>query len=101
MATHAPKRKGPPKASREEVTVTLAPKWMTVQTAAKWSGFSDRIIEELARKKHIVSSNVIQEGKSRGRRLILVSSLDEYILAGIDTPPAELAMNVKRKAGVA
>lgn len=97
MATHAPKRKGQPKASREEVTVTLTPKWMTVQTAAKWSGFSDRIIEELASKKYIVSSNVIQEGKSRGRRLILVESLDDYIMAGIARPPAKLAMNANRE----
>ena len=77
----------------------LAPRWMSVQSAANWSGFSDRMIEELARTGQIVSSNVVQEGKSRGRRLILVESLDGFIMAGIARPLAELAMNVKRKGG--
>lgn len=82
-----------------EPTVTLTPKWMSVQTAAKWSGFSDRHIEELARTGQIVSSNALQEGKSRGRRLILVESLDAFIMAGIDRPPAQLAMNPGKEDG--
>jgi hypothetical protein len=90
------KPKDSPEASFREASVPSTPKWMAIQTAANWSGFSDRMIEELARTGQIVSSNVIQEGKSRGRRLILVESLDAFIMAGIARPPAELAMNVKR-----
>ena len=97
MDTLKPKKQGSPVASVREAIVSLTPKWMAVQTAADWSGFSDRHIEELARTGQIVSSNVIQEGKSRGRRLILVESLDAFIMAGIARPPAKLAMNANRE----
>lgn len=77
------------------------PKWMNIPSASAWSGLTERMIEDLARSGEITSSNVVREGNTQGRRLINTQSLDEFILAGVGRPPAQLKMNKQRKGGKA
>ncbi|WP_193211998.1 hypothetical protein [Luteolibacter marinus] len=75
----------------------LEVKWMTYAVASHYSGLSTALIEDLALSGEIVSTNVLRKGASRGRRLIKRESLDEFIEAGLNRPPAALPMNKSRK----
>lgn len=75
------------------------PKWMNIAVAAAWSGLSVRLIEELCSTREVVSSNVVRDGNTRGKRLVLVESLDSFIQAGVERAPAKLAANVQKRGG--
>lgn len=75
---------------------SLRPKWLTLPNAAIYSSLSERFLEDLAKSGQVVSSHVIQKGKTRGRVLLSVESLDALILAGVDREPVKLAVNEKK-----
>jgi len=72
---------------------TIEPVWMTIKDASAWSGLSVSIIGNLWRGGHIKSSNPKMPGKSRGRRLINVQSLGDFIEAWVDSPRAQIVPN--------
>ncbi len=78
--------------SRQAIT----PRWLTYAGAASYSSFSTRKLEELVAKKLIVSHNVRDPGKNRGRRLIDRESLDAFIESSGDEP-SEIAMNTRSR----
>jgi excisionase family DNA binding protein len=57
----------------------IAPQWLTIEDATKYSGLSDGTIWTYIREGHIVSANVVLPGNRRGRRLINRASLDAFI----------------------
>ncbi|QTN34169.1 helix-turn-helix domain-containing protein [Akkermansiaceae bacterium] len=57
----------------------IAPQWLTIEGATKYSGLSDGTIWTYIREGHIVSANIVLPGNSRGRRLINRPSLDAFI----------------------
>ena len=59
---------------------------------------SGRLVEEYAKDGLIRSSNVKRPGATRGRVLIDMWSLFDFIEKGINEPPAKLAMNSDRGA---
>ena len=62
---------------------SIEPAWLSLPAASTYSGLSVRLLQDLIRRKLIVSSAVKQPGAKRGRRLISRSSLDEWIERGI------------------
>lgn len=58
---------------------TLAPRWLTLEGAAKYTGLSQRTIENYIKYGLIISANVMRPGASRGRRLVERPSLDAFI----------------------
>jgi len=57
----------------------ITPQWLTIEGATKYSGLSDGTIWTYICEGHIVSSNIVLPGNSRGRRLINRASLDAFI----------------------
>jgi molybdenum-dependent DNA-binding transcriptional regulator ModE len=57
----------------------IAPQWLTIEGATRYSGLSDGTIWTYIREGHIVSSNIVLPGNIRGRRLINRASLDAFI----------------------
>ena len=70
-----------------------APRWLTIESASSYSGFSKSTVQNYIKAGLIRSSNVVAPGNSRGRRLIDRESLDAFIEAGVDREPTALKMN--------
>lgn len=76
------------------------PAWFSVPAASHYSGLSRALLYEHIADDALVSSTVKRPGRSRGRRLVLRSSLDRLIEAGIGQKSADnTATNRLRKAG--
>jgi hypothetical protein len=78
---------------------SVTPHWLTYEQAAIYSGLGIRVLQNHVRAGFIRSSNACAPGASKGRRLLERASIDAFIEAGVGKPPAELAMNAKRKGG--
>lgn len=76
----------------------VKPRWGKKPMAARYSGLSVRLIDDLVARDIVRSSLVRQPGCARGVRLIDLDSLDDYIEAGIGQK-VELEMNQGRKGG--
>jgi hypothetical protein len=74
----------------------ITPRWLTLASAARYCGLSERTIENYIKDGLIVSANVIRPGASRGRRLVDRCSLDSFIESQIGRT-CEIAMNRHRK----
>jgi len=61
----------------------LGPKWATLKDAASYCGLSTRLIQLAYTEGLIESSLVRRDGAGRGRRLINLQSLDQWIEDGI------------------
>ena len=59
------------------------PRWATLKQAAKHSGLSDRHLYNLIADGLIRSSLVKRPNASRGRRLVDLRSLDDWIVSGL------------------
>ena len=59
------------------------PRWATLKQAAKHSGLSDRHLYNLIGDGLIRSSLVKRPNASRGRRLVDLRSLDDWIESGL------------------
>jgi hypothetical protein len=57
----------------------IAPQWLTIEGATRYSGLSDGTIRTYIREGHIVSANIVLPGNRRGRRLINRPRLDAFI----------------------
>jgi len=59
---------------------TLEPRWATLQGASTYSGLSKRLLEVAGKDGHIRTA-LVKRGadKRRGRRLVDLRSLDEWI----------------------
>jgi hypothetical protein len=80
------------KAQRSEIK----PRWIGIKEAAPYSGVSERLIENWIAGGFVRSSCVRAPGKKRGRRLIDLRSLDEFIESGVGAS-ADLEMNSPTK----
>ena len=59
------------------------PKWATVKQAAKYSGLSERHLYNLIGDDLIRSSHPKRPNASRGRRLVDLRSLNDWIESGL------------------
>lgn len=76
------------------------PTWFSLPAAPLYSGLSRALLYEHIADGALVSSTVKRPGRSRGRRLVLRSSLDRLIEAGIGQKSADnTGTNHLRKAG--
>ena len=57
----------------------IAPQWLTIEGACRYSGLSDGTIWTYIREGHIVSANIVLPGNRRGRHLINRASFDAFI----------------------
>ena len=73
------------------------PWWGGIAQAAGRSGVSGRLVEEYAKDGLIRSANVRRPGATRGRVLIDMWSLFDFIEQGINASPAQLAMNSNKE----
>jgi hypothetical protein len=62
----------------------LQPRWATLKGAAKYSGLSERYLQDFIRDGLIQSSLVRRPNSKKGRRLIDLRSLDEWIEQGLN-----------------
>lgn len=75
------------------------PTWFSVPAAAHYRGLSRALLYEHIANNALVSSTVKRPGRIRGRRLVLRSSLDHLIEAGIGQKSADnTGLNLVRKA---
>ena len=70
----------------------LRPRWGKKTMAARYSGLSTRLLDDLVARDIVRSSLVRQPGCARGVRLIDLDSLDYYIERGIGQK-TDLEMN--------
>ena len=81
----------------------IAARWATISNAGKYSGMGVRVLENAA-ASGVLRSSLVRSfpGAKRGRRLIDLRSLDEWIEAGVGGK-AELPFLVRtdRKGGSA
>ncbi len=70
-------------------------RWLTLQSAAKYVGVSERTLENWEKQGCFKMARVIAPGKTRGRTLIDRESLDDYITQFVGNPPQNIAMNIK------
>ena len=72
------------------------PKWATVKQAAKYSGLSERHLYNLIGDGLIRSSHPKRPNASRGRRLVDLRSLNDWIESGLmQVGPAPCKPNTK------
>ena len=76
---------------------TITPRWLTYESASKYSGLGPRTLQNHINAGILRSSNACAPGNSRGRRLIDRESLDSFIEAGVGKAPTTLAMNLNKK----
>jgi hypothetical protein len=75
---------------------TISPRWATLKQAASYSGLSDRHLYTLIGDGLIRSSLVKRPNASRGRRLVDLRSLDDWIESGLmQVGPAPCKPNTK------
>lgn len=74
----------------------IRPRWGKKTMAARYSGLSVRLLDDLVARGIVRSSLVRQPGCKRGVRLIDLESLDAYIENGIGQK-VDLEMNRGRK----
>lgn len=65
------------------VTTTTQTRWAPLSIAARYCGLSERHLQTLISERLIASSLVKRPGASRGRRLVDLRSLDEWIETGL------------------
>ena len=76
------------------------PRWATLKQAAKHSGLSDRHLYNLIGDGLIRSSLVKRPNASRGRRLVDLRSLDDWIEKGLmQVGPAPCKPNQELRTG--
>lgn len=73
--------------------INRLPWWGGIAQAAERSGVSGRLIEEWINDGLVRASNVKRPGATRGRKLVDLWSLFDFIERGINEPPAKLTMN--------
>lgn len=71
---------------------TIAPRWLTFQTATPYAGVSEQTLRNWAQAGHIKLHNVTPMG-GRGRVLIDRLELDAFIEGFVGAPPSEIVMN--------
>ena len=75
---------------------TISPRWATLKQAASYSGLSDRHLYTLIGDGLIRSSLVKRPNASRGRRLVDLRSLNDWIESGLmQVGPAPCKPNTK------
>jgi len=74
----------------------MEPRWGTYQQTRRYSGLSERLLQDYVASNLIRSSVVRKPGARRGMRLIDLRSLDEFIERGIGQKN-ELEMNFNRE----
>jgi hypothetical protein len=62
---------------------SITPRWAPYPDAARYSGLSTRLLEDLVKDDLVTSALVRRPGCARGVRLIDLRSLDSYIENGI------------------
>ncbi len=69
------------------MSTTVAPpsKWIDAATARQQFGLTKTTLYQLRRSGRVVSSSVKAPGKSRGKRLYQVASIEAVIAAGIES----------------
>ncbi len=77
----------------------IAQRWAPYPEASRFSGLSQRLLEDLVKDGLIVSSLARRPGCVRGVRLVELSSLDAYIRSGINGKTDMAALQRKRKGG--
>jgi excisionase family DNA binding protein len=83
--------------TRSNKPPTIAPRWLTFQTASPYAGVSEQTLRNWAKAGHIRLVNVTPMG-GRGRVLIDRLELDAFIEGYIGSPPSEIVMNSTRRA---
>lgn len=68
---------------KQKKYVPLTQRWASIRDAATYSGLAERTIEVLIRDNLILSACPKRKGASRGRRLIDLRSLNEWIESGV------------------
>ena len=71
---------------------TIAPRWLTFQTATPYAGVSEQTLRNWGKAGHIKLHNVTPMG-GRGRVLIDRLELDAFIEGFVGAPPSEIVMN--------
>ena len=61
----------------------IKPRWATYPDAARFSGLSTRLLEDLVKEGLVISSLARRPGRARGIRLLDLRSLQGYIESGI------------------
>ncbi len=79
---------------------TFKPRWAQYPGAARHSGLSTRLLEELVKEGIIVSSLVRRPGRTRGVRLIDLHSLDAYIESGVGGKTDMTVLQRKSKGAI-
>lgn len=74
----------------------VTPRWLSYKGASQYSGLSIRLLQDHVKAGHVVASNIIAPGSTRGRRVICRQSLDAFIEAGIGRV-AQLKVNQARR----
>ncbi len=83
--------------ARTTTTNAIAPRWLTLQSAAPYTGVSQQTLRNWDKAGHIRMVNVTPMG-GRGRVLIDRLELDAFIESYIGSPKSEIVMNTKREA---
>ena len=83
--------------ARNTTSNTIAPRWLTLQNGAPYTGVSQQTLRNWAKAGHIRLVNVTPMG-GRGRVLIDRLELDAFIESYLGAPPSEIVMNTKREA---
>lgn len=84
-----------------EQTQPITPRWAGWKGASIYSGFSVGTLKNHAAAGHIRTANVVADGNLRGRRLVDLRSLDQFIEEGVSRPPSKIATPTDRKANLA
>lgn len=78
--------------TRNNKPPTIAPRWLTFQTASPYAGVSEQTLRNWGKAGHIRLVNVTPMG-GRGRVLIDRLELDAFIESYVGSPPSEIVMN--------
>jgi hypothetical protein len=76
---------------------TIAPRWLTFQTATPYAGVSEQTLRNWGKAGHIKLHNVTPMG-GRGRVLIDRHELDAFIEGFVGAPPSDIVMNTTGQA---
>lgn len=82
--------------TRNNKPLTIAPRWLTFQTASPYAGVSEQTLRNWAKAGHISLVNVTPMG-GRGRVLIDRIELDSFIESYVGSPPSKIVMNTSGK----
>ncbi len=74
-----------------------APRWFTLQSAARYCGLSIRTLQNYEAAGLLKTRNIIQPGATRGRKLIDRIELDELIESGSNVKTTAPICQLKQK----